>query len=753
MCCIALCLCFGIFLLLRIRPPSVLKDDGTFPKEAILQGTVCDKYLKNGSFYLVLSKTRFAGEEKSSEKPLKKTCNVLIKLKALPDAKSNGIDGFLSEPKIGQKCLVSGRIYFFEESRNPGQFDMALYEKYKGIDFELTSAVIRSFRGRENLLKEYLVRLKYRLSCVYDSLLDEDDAGIVKAMVLGDKNSLDTEIKGLYQRAGISHVLCISGLHISLLGCGLYLFLQGRLCPGRPREKLYLTRLPAGIISLVCLILYGYMTGMGVSIKRALIMFAVMAVAEITGRSYDMLSALSFSCVILLMAKPYSLYDAGFVLSFGAVLGIGLIKPAADILFPVKKGRFGKLYDALSLSLCVNIFTFPVVLKFFYRIPVYSVFLNLILIPLMGILLVFAGLTGIIGLLSLKAAFCFSIICKVILGFYEGVCRLNDKLPFSVSVKGCPKAGEIIAYYLILLTVVFLAQKVKEGKIRIPLVYLRTGVCAVILAAFILIPVKTCPGIRITMLDIGQGDCGYIESKRGKTVLIDCGSSDEEFIARYKVIPFLHYMGKDRIDTAVVTHADSDHISGFIELFSMPEEESVPIGVLLMPDTAMKDEPYMELVELAKQRKVDIKFIHTGDSFVTDGIKFTCLHPDKGYACTERNEYSTVLSLSYGSTKALFTGDVEGRGEEAVTERIREHYTLLKCAHHGSKNSTPEEFVRRVKPLITFISAGRDNSFGHPSKEVTDRLKNNGSFVMVTKESGALSLESDGKKVTVSSYR
>ena len=156
---------------------------------------------------------------------------------------------------------------------------MARYEKYRGLDFELTSAVIRHTEGRENFVKEYLVRFKYRLSNVYERLLDEDDAGIVKAMVLGDKNSLTGEIKGLYQRAGISHVLCISGLHISLLGCGLYLFLQGRLRPGRPRDKFYLTRLPAGIISLICLVLYGYMTGMGVSIKRALIMFAVMAAA------------------------------------------------------------------------------------------------------------------------------------------------------------------------------------------------------------------------------------------------------------------------------------------------------------------------------------------------------------------------------------------------------------------------------------------------------------------------------------------
>ncbi len=749
MCVIAACLCLGIFLLLRIRPPSVVEDDGTFPKEALMKGTVSDKYLKNGSFFLVLSNARSVREKNTSEKSI----NVIVKLKSDPEeGEESGTARFLKEPEAGQQCLVYGKVYIFERSRNPGQFDMALYERYRGIDLELTSSEIKKVWGRGSFVKEHLLRLKHRLSSVFETLMDEEDAGVLKAMVLGDKNSLSPEIKGLYERAGISHVLCISGLHISLLGCGMYLFLQGRLIPGRQAERFYLARAPAGALSMTFLILYGIMTGMGVSIKRAIVMFILLTVAEIFGRTYDMLSALAFSSVVLLLSDPYILYDAGFVLSFTAVLSIGLFKPAVDVLFPTPDAAFGKLIETLKLSLCINIFSFPVVLRFFYRIPLYSVFLNLILIPLMAVVLVLAVLACVLGIFSPVAASIPAFFCRLILGFYKEVCIINDRLHKSVIVKGAPDDAQIVVYYLILGAVVAGVHLIKTGRSRIPAHVFRIGALVLMAVSIIVIPVRRSPGFGITMLDIGQGDCTVIETGKGRTVMIDCGSSDEEEIARYKVIPFLHSRGKDRIDIAVVTHADNDHISGITELLSLPEAESVPIGVLMMPDTALKDEPYMELVRLAASRGVDIKLISSGKSFETDGIRFLCLHPDRGYECTDRNEYSTVLSVSFGNVKALFTGDVEGRGEEIVTKRIIEGYTFLKCAHHGSKNSTPEEFVSKADPLITFISAGRNNQFSHPSPEVVSRLEGAGSRVFVTKEEGALFFESDGKKVRVDTY-
>ena len=739
MCFIALCLCAMIFLLLRIRPPSVYTEDGG-DKEVLAEGIVSDKYFKNDSFYLVLSKAHVIRGKTGYGKKF----DILVKIK---DGDKEEL--FRSVP-AGVTCAVSGKIYFFEQSRNPGQFDMALYEKYKGIDFEITSAGILSVSGRPDIVKERLLRLKNRLSRVYDRLFDEEKAGVIKAMVLGDKNSLSPEIKDLYQRAGISHSLSISGLHISILGCLLYTLLCGRFSLGPVKSGLYLPGPCPALISSTILILYGYMTGMGISVKRAIIMFIMMLAAKSLGRSYDMLSSLAFSSLILMLQNPYCIYDTSFILSFGAVIGTGLFKPVTDFIFPRIKGPFSGIAESVKLSLSISVFTLPMVLYFFYRVPLYSVFLNLILIPLMGVLLVFSVICGLTGLISLEAAALFSYICRLILNLYEGVCRINDKLPYSVLVKGRPGMINIIVFYIFLCILILFVEKKRKDLDKCGFKLL---IGLIITVVFIIYPINITPKLQITMLDIGQGDCGYIGTGGKHTILIDCGSSDEEEIAKYKVIPFLRSMGRSVIDIAVVSHADNDHISGFKELLLTDVNEGMKIKRLIMPDTAMKDDAYTELAELAKRAEVDISIIKTGDSFTADGVTFTCLHPDSGYACSDRNEYSTVLSVTYKGVSALFTGDIEGRGEEILTQRIKSGYTLLKCAHHGSDNSTSGSFLEKAHPQVTFISAGRDNTYGHPGNGLLKRLENAGSRVFVTKDSGALTFKSDGRRVRISTFR
>ncbi len=332
------------------------------------------------------------------------------------------------------------------------------------------------------------------------------------------------------------------------------------------------------------------------------------------------------------------------------------------------------------------------------------------------------------------------------------MCELNDKLPYSVLIKGRPGVVYIIAFYLVLILLLILTERfvpICDDMSRT----VKTGLLSVafIIAVFI-IPVNINYKTNITMLDIGQGDCTCIETKKGRVIMIDCGSSDESEIAKYRVIPFLKSRGRAVIDTAVMTHADNDHISGFTELFSLPEKESLPVKNLIMPDTAMKDEAYVSLIKLAQKAGVKVLFIKTGDAFDVDGIRFTCMHPDRGYECSDRNEYSTVLSVRYGNFDALFTGDIEGRGEEILTERLDGPYTLLKCAHHGSDNSTFDEFLSKVSPDITFISAGRGNSYGHPGHELLKRLEDAGTRMLVTKDKGALMLSTDGKSVRVGTY-
>ncbi|MBQ7464872.1 MAG: DNA internalization-related competence protein ComEC/Rec2 [Lachnospiraceae bacterium] len=725
-CFAALCLVCLLFLISRLKPPEIFGDEGLSGMPAQAYGTLSDKYEKNGSFCLILSDARLI----TGKKPETEKHDIIVKLSDTEDPRTL--------PHIGQMVLVKGKIYIFDRARNPGQFDLALYEKSRGIDLELTGAQIKKVLGREAVIRESLNRLSFRISTVYDALYGEEDAGIIKAMVLGDKNAMDQEIKALYTRAGAAHVLCISGLHISLLGCFFY----------RGLKRCCLPRAPAAIISTAFLTAYAVMTGMSVSAKRAVIMFSLLIIADCIGRSYDLLSSLSVSGCILLLSDPYMLFDTAFVMSFGAVMGAGILKPALDRLFPGKN----KAVDAVKLSLSITVFSLPVTLYSYFQVPVYSVFLNLIIVPLMGVLLITALLAGGLGLIFLPLGIIPAKAGNIILGFYEGVCRINDKLPYSLLIKGRPCLFYMIIYYLLLIMLVILIKRYVRPGGSLPVKAGRAILCLCGFIMLMVLPVNMIKTPSVTMLDIGQGDCACIETGRGRVVMIDCGSSDESMIAKYKVLPFLKSRGRSCIDAAVVTHADNDHISGFKELFEMPEKEGLKVKRLIMPDTALKDEAYASLVKLAKSRGTKVTLIKTGDEFTVDGISFYCLHPDRGYECADRNEYSTVLSVSFGGFDALFTGDVEGRGEEILTERISKRYTLLKCAHHGSDNSTPEEFLERVSPKITFISAGRGNSYGHPGKELIKRLRGSGTGIYVTKDSGALMLSTDGKKMKVETF-
>ncbi len=729
MCLISIFLAGFLFLLLTIRPPDVYNSIFPLEKFLILQANAKDWYYKDNTFYLLLSD---AGVQAGGF-PDEKKYNVLVKLS------EDLYDSIDDIPAIGQTVKVKGRQYVFERAGNPGQFDMAIYEKCRGIDFELTKAEILSVSGRAHPLKEGLNRLRYRISGVYDRLFPKEYAGIIKAITLGDKNSLDRQIKGLYQRAGAAHILVVSGLHISLIG----IFLYG--CLKRTR----LPRPPCAIIAFIILFLYALMTGMGIPAKRALIMFGLLLLADCIGRSYDLLSSLALSGCIILLDNPYCIYDAGFIMSFCAVIGAGLIKPAADRLFPQK----GRIAETLKLSLSVTIFTFPVMLYFYFQIPVYSVLLNLIIVPLMAILLIFALLCALSGLFFIQAAAIPAFVCSLILKFYEGVCRINDKLPLSLLIKGRPHIVYIILYYLMLVLFVFLVEKYAGLLISRLNTAKRLGIFLAAAVLVLLVPVNINLGTEFTMLDIGQGDCSCILGSRGHVVMIDCGSSDEKEIASYMVIPFLKSRGKSKIDTLVVTHTDNDHISGIKELLTLPEKDSLAVGRLIMPDTALKDDAYMELIELARKRNVTVSLISSGDCFECDGIRFECLHPDRGYMCTDKNEYSTVLSADYGSFRALYTGDLQGKGEEILTKRIKKSYTLLKCAHHGSDNSTFDDFLQRVLPEVTFISAGRDNSYGHPGRELLGRLKNSGTRVFITIDGGALTLRTDKKSISVTTFK
>lgn len=636
------------------------------------------------------------------------------------------------EPKLGSYVTISGKLKGFADAANPGEFDARGYYEILGMQIRLQKGIILEGSARYDILCERLWELRKYLSALAD-ICFEKDAHIIKAMLLGEKSGLDEDTKLLYQLNGVIHILSISGLHISIIGMGLYKLLHKLRCP----------RLANVIVSICVMYCYGVMTGMGISAIRAIVMFALHIAAGVFGRTYDMLTAMAIVGVSILARQPLYLYHSGFLFSFGAVLAIGLFLPE------VEANLFGgtKLEKLMSTSLSVSIVTLPVYLCFYYEYPLYSVFLNLIIIP---------GTTVIVcnGLISIAAAMlylplgrCSAFPARLIFKFYELCCSAALRLPGSRSILGKPEGWQILVFILILSAAALCSRK-----------WAKLQFWQWVLAALLCITMRLQGGFAITALDVGQGDGIYIADENGGRYLIDGGSSNKRDVGTYQILPFLKEEGTKRLNAIFVTHMDSDHYNGIAALMEDMAQGGIKIENLVMPDIADKSrsDAYHELVELARAHGIRVLYIHKGESVRHGKLKLTCLHPEKGEDGGDTNAASTVLYLEYEAFTAIFTGDLEGEGEKAVTEEIenigKKDITLLKVAHHGSRNSTAQAFIEAVSPKIALISAGRDNSYGHPHEETLERLEGAGCRIYRTDEGGALTVTYRDGRVRVEEF-
>ena len=785
------------------------------------------------------------------------------------------------EPEIGSLVILKGTLKNFQQPTNPGQFNAPFYYQILRISFRLNQAEIQVKSDKFYKISEGLYQLRRKAGSKVDALLPEQEASVMKTMLLGEKGILDEEIKGLYQRNGIAHILAISGLHISMIGMGLYQLLR------RAGLKI---RLSAILASMV-IVLYGMMTGFAVSAIRAIAMFLLQMLAQILGRTYDRITALAVAAVLVLVEQPLYLFHSGFQFSFLCVLGISLILP---VLGNVRKGK--KLFEGIALMEV----TLPVYLGVFYQIPVYSMFLNFIVLPMMSILMG-AGIVMILAAflctpLGIPAAWLITGILMV----YERLGLFTEQLPYHYWTPGCPAKWQLAVYVAILIIIAALgrtkrkavlyqrdcihkdcihrrggcAKGILQGDMRrhevlqyegsqyersqhgmaqhnipchevlqyegsqyegsqheIPNKRIRriachggkwisaygipVGICwGFLLLGVVILTWRFRPELQVTFLDVGQGDCIFLQTENGDSYLTDGGSSSVSKVGKYRMIPFLKYQGASQIKAVFVSHADSDHCNGIAELLEQAELEGIRVENLVLTDLAdeCRSEGYEELVELAGQNGITVQFLHEGQQLQDGELLFQCLHPSKGYRAEDLNETSMVLLVTYREFSMLLTGDVQGAGEEHLTqelqdwrepgvtqmqdvirisgeeesmeeqsiederieeqsieeqsienERIEEQIeekrsqnkmganhaetelTVLKVAHHGSKNSTSEDFLKAANPKLAIISCGEGNRYGHPHEETLERLEKADVLWFCTKDYGAITVTVDGK--------
>lgn len=717
------------FLLLTIWPLPVYNDDTLNGQVIIVTGWVYQKEIRKEKSVIYLKNASIEAENSNNttiENQKKQELGIIVYL----SEKANEISEL---PPIGERVKVSGRKVLFEPPTNPGQFDMGRYYQIRQIDYSLLEGKILASDRNYNIYLETLSEIRSILAKSYDSILNESDSAIVKAMVLGDKTALDSATNEMYQKNGLSHILAISGLHISFIGLGLLSVMK----------KAGLSFGVSAGLSGFLMISYAIMTGFGVSAIRAVIMFLLSVLAECLGRTCDMLTSLSVASILILLSQPLYIYDPGFLLSFGAILGMGLLVPPLQTVFPSKN----KILNTLKVSLGISVFTFPLTIYFFYQFPIYSVFLNIIMIPPMSALLLIALAAGFGGLLSVTGGRLFAIPCHLILWFCEKGCEINEKLTGAYCITGKPAIWKVGVYYCLIIILFFAVGKIKRKSRK----KISMSACIILCCSFLIWHQEK--GLMITFMDVGQGDGILLRYQNKMTCMIDGGSTDCKNVGKYRIIPFLKSQGVDRLDYLFVTHADNDHVSGVKEVMEASKAGGVRVVNLVLPDMGMKDEEYENLVRIAKNNKIKCLKMSAGDRIQKDELMLTCLHPDSDFRAQERNGYSMVLEISYKDFQGLFTGDISIQEESAIWKRmVYKDYDFLKIAHHGSEKSTSTRFLERIRPYIAIISCGADNKYGHPHPALLARLRSIQSKIYVTKEMGAVSLWTDGEKIQVDCF-
>lgn len=626
---------------------------------------------------------------------------------------------------LGCRLCVRGALTLPESPGNPGEFDRRGYERARKIDFYLEEAEILEQTEAEKLaVRTEAIREKCRR--ILQEIFPEREAGVLEAMLLGEKELLDEDTKSGFQAAGISHIIAISGLHISMLGIGIW---SGLKWLGLPFSV-------SSVFSVLMLAGYGVLIGNPVTAVRALIMFGLTLGAKLLGRTYDPLSALAAAAILLLLDNPDLLWNSGFQLSFAAVAGLGSYGEFQRGLWK-SIGNCKKAGENLAAGCSLWIFMLPIVLYAFYQVSVLGILCNLLVLPLMPAVLGSGFLALFLGYWNAGAGSIGGIPAYGIVRLYEWLGGIAEKIPVGVWTPGQPPLLAVVIYYALLALSCIVCKKIlQEERGRYTAVRLAAvQISALSLALFVMAaPWKRSDSI--TVLDVGQGD-GMVLQAGNVQALVDGGSSSRSKVGKYVILPYLKYEGISSLEGIFLTHSDQDHINGVKEVLAEAEKGWLTVERVFYPVWMEETQEGKEIFQLAENCGAACISLEKGDILEMGDARICVLHPENEDAPDDTNAGSLVFTWELDGMRALFTGDLPMEEERKLLGSLPA-CSVLKAAHHGSRYSTSEEFLERVKPEVTLISCGVNNSYGHPGQETLDRLANSGSRVLRTDEQGAL---------------
>lgn len=641
---------------------------------------------------------------------------------------------------IHDKIKVSARLLPQKGFRNFKNPSLDMYLKTQNIHNRASTKspllVEKIEDGKKYLPLRLLSRIRQKLQQkIEDHFSSSEDnslspqGGVLEALLLGERGRIPLRVTRSLQKAGLFHLFAISGAHIAIISFLLFSVFKLLRFPTRT----------SFLLLIFFLVFYAFLVEGRPSVMRATIMTLAFLFGKLIWRDVNLINTISMSAFILLLINPLSLFSLGFELTFAATFSIILFFPKIIKYLPRLPLRISEIF---AVSLTAQLGVLPFLVSSFNRVTFSSLILNLAALPLLGLIMASGYIFLPLSFVSSSLAQPLAKGIKFLINLLTSSSHLFDPFSFISYRIPTPHLFTIIGYFLFLY-LLLLPPRIKRQNL--------IGLLCFLLFAAILISYpfpSISRNLKLTFIDVGQGDSILVEFPGKKKMLIDGGGIPEGTfdIGESVVSPFLWDKGIKKIDYLILTHAHPDHINGLNAI-----ARNFKIGEYWESLIPLNSKPYAEFKESLPPSIPQKRFFR--DHTHLEGIvRIEVLHPQQGnpYVETVHNDQSLVLRISYGQTSFLLTGDIELPAEREILENVNEIKSqVLKSPHHGSNSSSSTAFLQRIAPRIVVISVGEGNRYGLPDQEVLEKYREFGAKIYRTDLHGAVEISSDGQRISI----
>lgn len=702
----------------------------------------------------------------------------------------------------GNRLTFVGKIKKIRNFNNPGGFDYKRYMIFRGIwgsAFVVPKQILDLQKGSTNRFKGTIISIRNNISDTIDRLhpisRPEETKAVLKALVVGMKNEIRPDLRNAFNRAGVSHILAISGLHVGIVATGAFFLFSWLLSRFRFFLWQALTRKGAAILSLLPVFAYGFIAGMSPSTQRAVIMVSVFLIAFMVEKEHDPINTLAVAALLILIFHPPSLFYISFQLSFVSVLsiiyGLGQTQHLwKNVKTKIPSEKFSTLRHRIRTFFLVSVFavagTLPLTMYYFNQVSVVGILANMLIIPIIGFIVVPLGLFAVLVYpISVYATLLFLNLSAAILSGALEVVFFFSHLPFAAFTTITPSLFEIGCFYILLwggLKLIYYRREKtgpeKDASAPAILVgspkykrlrWLATRnnrvkfLVGLVILALVLDTVYWLnyrlwhKDLRVTIMDVKQGSASLLELPGGYNLLIDGGGFYDNSVfdmGEWVIAPFLWQKKITTVDTLILTHPNSDHLNGLLYI-----AKTFNVKQIWSNSEAAKSKGYGRLLEIVRASQIDMPpYNSLSRSQKINGIDIKILYPPSDFLQRKKkekwrgyNNNSMVIKISYKNISFLFPGDIMSRAEKELSRRSGNALksNFLVAPHHGSKTSSTQDFLDLVQPDIIGISLGWKTAYGFPHAIVLNRYRKMGSQLFRTDLHGALQVVTDGYSINI----